>query len=153
MWHRVLGRATDCCVHLPLCTVDVSVLLGLHRACPALSCEHAWRAAALCQDGSIVHPWHSAHAFDTRPPAAPRLPPQVEASQSMIRIVGLSATLPNYKDVGLFLGVNPDSGLFYFDARYRPVPLATQFVGVSERNLLAARNIMDEVAYLKVGRP
>jgi activating signal cointegrator complex subunit 3 len=28
---------------------------------------------------------------------------QVEASQSMIRIVGLSATLPNYKDVGEFL--------------------------------------------------
>jgi activating signal cointegrator complex subunit 3 len=28
---------------------------------------------------------------------------QVEASQSMIRVVGLSATLPNYKDVGEFL--------------------------------------------------
>ena len=28
---------------------------------------------------------------------------QVEASQSMIRIVGLSATLPNYRDVGEFL--------------------------------------------------
>ena len=35
---------------------------------------------------------------------------QVEASQSMIRIVGLSATLPNYKDVGSFLGVNEDTG-------------------------------------------
>ena len=82
-------------------------------------------------------------------PTCPAL--QVEASQSMIRIVGLSATLPNYKDVALFLGVNPDAGLFYFDASYRPVPLETQFVGVSERNLLAARNIMDEVAYQKVG--
>ena len=28
----------------------------------------------------------------------------------MIRIVGLSATLPNYRDVGRFLGVNSDSG-------------------------------------------
>jgi len=28
---------------------------------------------------------------------------QVEASQSMIRIVGLSATLPNYRDIGEFL--------------------------------------------------
>jgi replicative superfamily II helicase len=36
---------------------------------------------------------------------------QVEASQSMIRIVGLSATLPNYKDVATFLGVNMDTGL------------------------------------------
>ena len=35
---------------------------------------------------------------------------QVESSQSMIRIVGLSATLPNYRDVARFLGVNSDSG-------------------------------------------
>ena len=37
----------------------------------------------------------------------------------MIRIVGLSATLPNYADVAAFLGVNTDSGLFFFDASYR----------------------------------
>ena len=43
-----------------------------------------------------------------------------------------------------------DTGLFYFDASYRPVPLEMQFVGVSERNILAAKNIMDEVAYQKV---
>lgn len=29
---------------------------------------------------------------------------QVESSQSLIRIVGLSATLPNYPDVAQFLG-------------------------------------------------
>lgn len=75
---------------------------------------------------------------------------QVEASQSMIRIVGLSATLPNYSDVGAFLGVNPHTGLFYFDASYRPVPLEMQFVGVSERNILAQKNVMDEVCYQKV---
>ena len=28
---------------------------------------------------------------------------QVESTQSMVRIVGLSATLPNYQDVALFL--------------------------------------------------
>ena len=28
----------------------------------------------------------------------------------MIRIVGLSATLPNYRDVARFLGVNADTG-------------------------------------------
>ncbi|KAK9868384.1 hypothetical protein WJX84_004044 [Apatococcus fuscideae] len=75
---------------------------------------------------------------------------QVEASQSMIRIVGLSATLPNCKDVATFLGVNHDTGLFYFDASYRPVPLEMQFVGVTERNILASKNIMDDVAYQKV---
>lgn len=34
----------------------------------------------------------------------------------MIRIVGLSATLPNYKDVARFLRVNPSRGLFFFPA-------------------------------------
>ena len=33
----------------------------------------------------------------------------------MCRIVGLSATLPNYKDVANFLGVNINTGLFYFN--------------------------------------
>jgi antiviral helicase SLH1 len=47
----------------------------------------------------------------------------VESSQSMIRIVGLSATLPNYIDVSEFLGVNPYRGLFFFDSGFRPVPL------------------------------
>ena len=37
---------------------------------------------------------------------------QVEASQSMIRLVGLSATLPNYQDVATFLRVNHSTGLF-----------------------------------------
>ena len=75
---------------------------------------------------------------------------QVEASQSMIRIVGLSATLPNYADVANFLGVNTDTGLFYFDASYRPVPLEMQFIGVNEKNPLGARNIQDDVCYEKV---
>ena len=70
----------------------------------------------------------------------------------MIRIVGLSATLPNYKDVGAFLGVNVDTGLFYFDASYRPVPLEMQFVGVTEKNLFASKGIMDDVCYDKVSR-
>lgn len=68
----------------------------------------------------------------------------------MIRIVGLSATLPNYKDVAVFLGVNPDTGLFYFDSSYRPVPLEMQFVGVTEKNILASKNIMDKICYQKV---
>ncbi len=54
-------------------------------------------------------------------------------------------------DVAHFLGV--DAGLFYFDASYRPVPLEMQFVGVSERNVMAAKHIMDDVAYDKVTFP
>ena len=47
----------------------------------------------------------------------------VESTQTVIRVVGLSATLPNYIDVAQFLRVNPYLGLFYFDGRFRPVPL------------------------------
>ncbi|EEY56109.1 DEAD/DEAH box RNA helicase, putative [Phytophthora infestans T30-4] len=71
---------------------------------------------------------------------------RVESTQSMIRIVGLSATLPNYVDVASFLRVYVPSGdsrmqnaatnggkggLFFFDATYRPVPLDQTFIGVS----------------------
>jgi activating signal cointegrator complex subunit 3 len=53
----------------------------------------------------------------------------IESAQRMIRIVGLSATLPNYKDVASFLRVNPKSGLFFFGPEYRPVPLEQTFIG------------------------
>lgn len=72
---------------------------------------------------------------------------QVESSQSMIRIVGLSATLPNYVDVARFLRVNPSKGLFYFDHRFRPVPLSQTFVGVKAVKPLQQINDMDLVCY------
>ncbi|OAE30033.1 hypothetical protein AXG93_3893s1430 [Marchantia polymorpha subsp. ruderalis] len=75
---------------------------------------------------------------------------QVETSQSMIRIVGLSATLPNYLEVAQFLHVNPDSGLFYFDASYRPVPLSQQYIGVTEPRFTARNTLMNEICYNKV---
>lgn len=75
---------------------------------------------------------------------------QVEATQSMIRIVGLSATLPNYRDVAAFLSVNLSTGLFFFDASYRPVPLETQFIGVSEPSLVGRTRVMNQVCWDKV---
>lgn len=54
---------------------------------------------------------------------------QVESSQSLIRIVGLSATLPNFLDVAEFLKVNPQKGLFFFDNSFRPCPLEQIFLG------------------------
>ena len=74
---------------------------------------------------------------------------QVEALQTMIRIVGLSATLPNYVDVGSFLRVNIATGLFYFDGRWRPVPLETRYIGVSVSGQSAQRAKMNEIAYEK----
>lgn len=55
-----------------------------------------------------------------------------ETAQRQIRLVGLSATLPNYADVGAFMRVDPQKGLFYFDASHRPVPLSQTFIGISE---------------------
>ncbi|XP_071560788.1 activating signal cointegrator 1 complex subunit 3 [Temnothorax nylanderi] len=75
---------------------------------------------------------------------------QVESSQSMIRIVGLSATLPNYVDVARFLRVNPYKGLFYFDHRFRPVPLSQTFIGVKAVKPLQQMTDMDLVCYNKV---
>ncbi|XP_006824124.2 activating signal cointegrator 1 complex subunit 3-like [Saccoglossus kowalevskii] len=74
---------------------------------------------------------------------------QVESSQSMIRIVGLSATLPNYLDVAKFLHVSPYLGLFFFDGRFRPVPLGTTFVGVKTLNRMQQMQDIDQVCYDK----
>lgn len=73
----------------------------------------------------------------------------VESSQSMIRIVGLSATLPNYIDVARFLRVNPMVGLFFFDSRFRPIPLSTNFIGVKALKTLQQMSDMDIICYEK----
>ncbi|TVU47946.1 hypothetical protein EJB05_07564 [Eragrostis curvula] len=75
---------------------------------------------------------------------------QVESMQSMIRIVGLSATLPTYLEVAQFLRVNPETGLFYFDSSYRPVPLAQQYIGISERDYTKRNELFNTLCYEKV---
>ncbi|KAF2866013.1 Sec63 Brl domain-containing protein [Massariosphaeria phaeospora] len=76
---------------------------------------------------------------------------QVESTQSLIRIVGLSATLPNYVDVADFLRVNKMAGLFYFDASFRPVPLEQHFIGAKGKAGSAkSRENIEQVAFDKV---
>ena len=58
-----------------------------------------------------------------------RLHRTVEIRQKQVRIVALSATLPNYEDVATFLHV-PPTGLFFFGPEHRPVPLEQQFLGL-----------------------
>uniref|UniRef100_A0A914KRM4 Activating signal cointegrator 1 complex subunit 3 n=1 Tax=Meloidogyne incognita TaxID=6306 RepID=A0A914KRM4_MELIC len=102
---------------------------------------------------------------------------RIEVFHQNIRIVGLSATLPNYNDVATFLRVDPTQGLFHFDGRFRPVPLAQTFLGVrdserqaivlqrerekairkgekpptkiSQNKLMTQKEMMDEVCYQK----
>ena len=59
-------------------------------------------------------------------------------------MVALSATLPNYRDVALFLRVNLDRGLFFFGPEYRPVPLEQTFVGVAEKNRMRMATKLNE---------
>lgn len=76
---------------------------------------------------------------------------QVESTQSLIRVVGLSATLPNFVDVSEFLRVNPLQGLFFFDQSFRPVPLEQMFLGV--RGKAGSRQAMenlDRISYEKL---
>lgn len=76
---------------------------------------------------------------------------QVESTQSLIRVVGLSATLPNYVDVADFLKVNRMAGLFYFDASFRPVPLEQHFIGVKGKTgTKSSRDNIDQTAFDKL---
>lgn len=75
---------------------------------------------------------------------------QIESTQEPIRLVGLSATLPNYEDVATFLRVNPAKGLFYFDNSFRPVPLEQSYIGISEKKALKRFQLMNDIVYDKV---
>lgn len=77
---------------------------------------------------------------------------QVESTQSLIRVVGLSATLPNYRDVAEFLGVSPYTGLFFFDSSFRPVPLEQHFLGIKGKPGSAqSKKNLDAVTFEKIG--
>eukprot|EP00923_Selenidium_pygospionis_P001764 GHVN01002591.1.p1 GENE.GHVN01002591.1~~GHVN01002591.1.p1 ORF type:complete len:1114 (+),score=91.98 GHVN01002591.1:492-3344(+) len=67
---------------------------------------------------------------------------QVETTQTMVRLIGLSATLPNYADVAEFLCVGPQ-GLFYFGEEFRATPLETSLC-------IAEEAMFDGVCFEKV---
>ena len=75
---------------------------------------------------------------------------QVETTQEHVRIVGLSATLPNFEDVATLLRVKAGTGLFHFDNSYRPVPLQQQYIGITEKKPLKRFNLMNQITYEKV---
>lgn len=74
---------------------------------------------------------------------------QIETTGEPIRLVGLSATLPNYSDVATFLRVDHKKGLFFFDHTFRPIPLQMQYVGISERNAFKRFQLQNEICYEK----
>ncbi|KAK7540618.1 DEAD/DEAH box helicase domain-containing protein [Phyllosticta citribraziliensis] len=75
---------------------------------------------------------------------------RVEQTGDPVRIIGLSATLPNYRDVATFLRVDPIKGLFHFDGSFRPCPLKQEFIGVTDKKAIKQLKIMNDVCYNKV---
>ncbi|KAJ6085140.1 hypothetical protein N7499_004769 [Penicillium canescens] len=75
---------------------------------------------------------------------------RVEQTGDPVRIVGLSATLPNYRDVGSFLRADPVKGIFHFDGTYRPCPLKQEFIGVTEKKAIKQLKTMNDICYTKV---
>ena len=103
-------------------------------------------AEALCVVSLVLYSSDSFFAFGVD--SFHRL---VESRQRQVRIVALSATLPNYADVAEFLQV-PERGLFFFGPEHRPVPLRQQFIGVvaktRDRNLKEQK--LNDICYEEV---
>ena len=75
----------------------------------------------------------------------------IQRTQNPLRIIGLSATLPNYRDIARFL--KAENGTYYFDHTFRPTPLTKEFYGVKEKgNGLRTRNIYDDICYEAIYR-
>ncbi|KAF9584560.1 DEIH-box ATPase, partial [Lunasporangiospora selenospora] len=74
----------------------------------------------------------------------------MEQTQELVRLVGLSATLPNYIDVATFLRVDTERGMFHFDGSWRPCPLKQEFIGITEKKAIKRFQVMNEVTYEKV---
>ncbi|KAF2482587.1 Sec63 Brl domain-containing protein [Neohortaea acidophila] len=75
---------------------------------------------------------------------------RTEQTGDPVRIVGLSATLPNYRDVATFLRVDVQTGLFHFDGSFRPCPLKQEFIGVTDKKAIKQLKTMNDVCYNKV---
>ena len=106
------------------------------------------------RDGARSHPPRAATCHALRPAQVlesivARTIRQIETTQEMIRVVGLSATLPNFEDVAIFLRVKPDKGLHYFDNSFRPVPLQQQYIGITEKKAIKRFQLMNEICYEK----
>ncbi|KAJ3224615.1 DEIH-box ATPase [Clydaea vesicula] len=73
----------------------------------------------------------------------------VEQTQQPVRLVGLSATLPNSEDVAKFLRC-PEGCLFVFDNSFRPCPLKQQYIGITEKKAIKRFQLMNDITYEKV---
>lgn len=64
-----------------------------------------------------------------------------------VRLVGLSLPIPNFKEMGSFLNVDFEMGLFYFDSSFRGGPLDQWCIGIKGENPWP---LMNHICYEKV---
>ena len=64
--------------------------------------------------------------------------------------MGLSATLPNYRNAATFLRVRPEKGFFFFIHSHMSVPLQIQYVVITEQNMFKRFQLQNEIYYEKV---
>lgn len=83
---------------------------------------------------------------DERGPVLESIVVRANRAEVPPRLVALLATLPNFGDVAEFLHV-PKSGLFVFDASYRPCPMEQRFVGVKDTKAVKKVAAMNEACY------
>ncbi|BFZ53157.1 Pre-mRNA-splicing helicase BRR2 [Savitreella phatthalungensis] len=95
----------------------------------------------------IIDEIHLLH--DTRGPVLESIVARLKGSAETPRIVGLSATLPNYRDVATFIGADQDRGVYYFDSTFRPCPLHQTFVGVTEKKAIQRLQALNAICYDK----
>lgn len=95
----------------------------------------------------IIDEIHLLH--DTRGPVlesvVARTIRKVEEGNEHVRIVGLSATFPNFRDVAAILRVKANKGLFHFDNSFRPVPLEQIYVGITEKKAIKRLMLSNEI--------
>lgn len=75
---------------------------------------------------------------------------RTEQTGDPVRLVGLSATLPNYRDVASFLRVDQQKGMFHFDGSFRPCPLRQEFIGITEKKAIKQLKTMNDITYTKI---
>ena len=65
---------------------------------------------------------------------------------SKVRIIALSATMPNYHDIAQFLQVDPEN-TFCFDNSFRPIPLEYNFISLKEKSIIKKNLIQNKITY------
>ena len=58
--------------------------------------------------------------------------------------------MPNDQEVAAILREKMESGLYFFDGSFRPVPLQQEYIGISEKKLLKQLKLSNEITYEKI---